>query len=98
MTSRRHFIPEFKAQVALDSIRGERTVAELAVIHKLHPNLIMAWRRKATENIVDVFSRKSRANSADAAAKSEIAKLHAKIGQLVVERDALANAKRGRNR
>jgi transposase len=98
MTSRRHFTPEFKARVALEAIRGERTLAELAVVHQLHPNLIMAWRRRATEKMIDIFSGKIGANRADAAAKAEIAKLHAKIGQLVVERDALANACHGRNR
>jgi transposase len=98
MASRRHFTAEFKARVALEAIRGERTLAELAVVHQLHPNLIMAWRRKATEKMIDIFSGKIGTNKADAAAKAEIAKLHAKIGQLVVERDALANACHGRNR
>ena len=98
MTNRRHFTPEFKARVALEAIRGERTLAELAVVHQLHPNLIMAWRRRATEKMIDIFSGKIGANKADAAAKAEIAKLHAKIGQLVVERDALASACHRRNR
>ena len=96
MRTRRHFSAEFKARVALEAIRGDRTLAELAAAHQLHPNLIMAWRRQAIEEMASVFNRKVRSNDLKSDSKAKIAKLHAKIGQLVVERDALANACQGR--
>ena len=59
MTTRRHFTAEFKAQVALEAIRGERTLAELATNYQLHPNLIMTWKRQAIEKMARVFTRKA---------------------------------------
>jgi transposase len=96
MRTRRHFTAEFKARVALEAIRGDRNLAELAAAHQLHPNLIMAWRRHAIEEMAKVFDRKVRSNDPKSDSKAKIAKLHAKIGQLVVERDALASACQGR--
>ena len=49
--TRRRFTAEFKAKVALEAIRGQRTVAELAARHELHPNLITQWKRQAIEKL-----------------------------------------------
>jgi transposase len=96
MTTRRHFTAEFKAQVALEAIRGERTLAELATNHQLHPNLILTWKRQAIEKMARIFTRQAGPGD-HLDAKTEIARLHAKIGHLVVERDTLAKACRDRN-
>ena len=48
MTTRRRFTAEFKAKVALEAIRGELTVSELARKHSIHPNLIAGWRESST--------------------------------------------------
>jgi transposase len=97
MRTRRHFTAEFKAQVALEAIRGERTLDELAASHQLHPNLIMTWKRQAIEKMARIFTRKAGSGGPNRDVKTEFTKLHTKIGQLVVERDALAKACRGRN-
>ena len=85
MRTRRRFTAEFKAKVALEAIQGHRTVAELATKHELHPTQIAAWKREAVEKLARVFDEKNstREQNRDA----ELTKLHAKIGQLVVERD-----------
>ena len=90
MRTRRRFSAEFKAKVALEAIQGQQTVAELATRHELHPNLIATWKRQAIEKLAKVFDEKGseRERSRDA----EVTKLHAKIGQLVVERDFLSKA------
>jgi len=90
MRTRRRFSAEFKAKVALEAIKGHETVAELATRHGLHPTQIAAWKREATEKLARVFNEKdsAREQSRDA----ELTKLHAKIGQLVVERDFLSKA------
>lgn len=88
MTKRRKFTPEFKAKVALEALRGDRTIQEIASRHKVHPNQVSMWKRQAMDGLGEVFS-----NGADQARRdfeAEVHDLHAKIGQLTVERDFLA--------
>jgi transposase len=56
MKTRRRFTAEFKAKVALEAIQGQRTVAELAARHELHPNLITQWKRQAIEKLAKVWT------------------------------------------
>ncbi len=84
MRTRRRFTAEFKAKVALEAIKGHQTVAELATRHELHPTQITAWKREAIEKLAKVFDDK--ALEPAALRDAEVTKLHAKIGQLVVER------------
>ena len=87
---RQRYSAEFKAKVALEAIRGELTVAQLVAKHGVHQTLINAWKRQAVEGMAGVFSGK--AEAAEAAREGELERLHAKIGQLVVERDFLRKA------
>ena len=89
-TKRKRYSAEFKAKVALEAIKGEQTIVELGSRYGLHPNMITNWKRQAIKNMAETFSGKSeRARIADDA---QIKDLHAKIGQLTVERDFLAKA------
>jgi transposase len=90
MRTRRRFTAEFKAKVALEAMQGQRTLAELATRHELHPTQIAAWKREAVEKLAKVFD--DRGFEVQANREAEVTKLHAKIGQLVVERDFLAKA------
>lgn len=81
---------DFKAKVALEAIKGEMTLAQLAAKHGVHQTLINSWKRQAIENMASAFS--SKAEQAQADRESEVEKLHAKIGQLLVERDFLRKA------
>ncbi len=47
MTKRRKFTAEFKAKVALEALRGDRTIQEIASRHKVHPNQVSSWKRQA---------------------------------------------------
>ncbi len=88
MTTRRRFTAEFKARVALETLRGDKTVQEIAARHKVHPNQLSAWKRQAIDGLSEVFS-----NGVDRARRdheSDVRDLHAKIGELTVERDFLA--------
>ena len=76
--------------MALEALRGEPTVAELGSKHGVHPTMITAWKKQAEEGMAGVFSGK--AEAADAICEGEVEKLHAKIGQLVVEHDFLSKA------
>ena len=87
---RRRFTAEFKAQVALEAIRGELTVAEIAAKHGIHPTMIAGWKKQAVGGLATIFDGKAEAK--DTVRDGEVEKLHAKIGQLVVERDFLSKA------
>lgn len=88
--TRKRYGADFKAKVALEAIKGELTLAELSAKHGIHQTMIATWKRQAIEGMAATFSGKSEA--ASAANEAETARLHAKIGQLVVERDFLAKA------
>ena len=90
MAKRRNFSAEFKAKVALEALSGAYTLAELAKRHDVHPNMISGWKQKAKEGLADVFDKK--ADRSEAAREAEVKELHAKIGQLTVERDFLSKA------
>lgn len=89
-TTRKRYSPEFKAKVALDAIRGDLTLAELAAKHGIHHTMIATWKRHAIEGMSATFSGANEA--AKATNEADLDRLHAKIGQLVVERDFLAKA------
>lgn len=88
--TRKRYSGEFKSRVALEAIRGEQTLSELASKHGMHQTMIAQWKRQAIEGMAATFSGKTVAepqvNPAD------VEKLHAKIGQLLVERDFLRDA------
>jgi len=55
MTTRRRFTADFKAKVALEALRGDRTIQELAGRHKVRPNQVSAWKRQAMDGLGAVF-------------------------------------------
>jgi len=88
--TRKRYTAEFKAKVALEAIRGELTLAELVAKHGIHQTMIAAWKKQAVEGMAATFSGK--AEAVQATSEAELAKLHAKIGQLVIEKDFLSKA------
>lgn len=87
MTRRRNFSDKFKAAVALEALRGDKTVQEIAAKRQLHPTEVSTWKRQAIEGMASVFSDKvKKAEDKD----GEIKELHAKIGKLAVENDFLS--------
>ena len=89
---RTRYSAEFKAKVALEALRGELTAAQLAAKHGIHQTMVGEWKRQAMEGLAAVFSGKSAAQESSKAAEADFEKLHAKIGQLLVERDFLEKA------
>jgi transposase len=87
---RKRYAAEFKAKVALEAIKGEETIAQLASRFAVHPNLITQWKRSAVEGMAETFTKKVSGYESDHA--NTVKELHAKIGQLTVERDFLAKA------
>ena len=90
---RRNHSPSFKAKVALAAVRGDRTLAELAEQFELHPNQIQTGKKQLAQNADQVFdpgSDSARGKARDT--EAQIKDLHAKIGELAMEKDFLSKA------
>ena len=85
---RRKHSPAFKAKVALEALKGQETVAQLAARYEVHPGQIQAWKKALVEGASGVFG-----NGNDQQSKNDatlVARLYQEIGRLKVERDFLA--------
>lgn len=84
---RRNHTAAFKARVALEAVKEEKTTVEIAEIYAVHPNLVTKWKKQLLERASDAFE-KERTPEEGPGAKE----LNAKIGQLVMENDFLQGA------
>ena len=84
---RKQHSAQFKAQVAMAALAGDKTLAELASEFGVHPTMISTWKQELMKNAKELFER---GNKKAADPQAVIDNLHRKIGQLQIERDFLA--------
>ena len=90
MSKRRNHDAAFKARVALEALKGERTVSELATAYEVHPTMIHLWKKALLEGAAGIFERGGKSAVAAEIAEDTVRDLHAKIGELAVANDFLA--------
>jgi transposase len=84
---RKQHSAQFKAQVAMAALSGDKTLAELSSEYGVHPTMISTWKQELVKRSGELFER---GNKGAADPQKTIDQLHRKIGQLQVERDFLA--------
>ena len=90
MSKRKNHAPAFKAKVALATLSGEKTITELSSEFGVHQTLIHKWVKQLKGSAAGIFSGEIKTE--EARKEKEMHELHAKIGQLTVERDFLVKA------
>ena len=86
--TRRNHGSAFKAKVALEALKGEQMVTEIASKHGLHPTLVNEWERQLADGASAVFEKGNGKAEKDSAAL--VGELYKQIGQQKVELDFLA--------
>lgn len=84
---RKSFEAGFKAKVALEAVKGEKTISELGSKYGVHPNIIGKWRKELLERLPEIFNARKSRQEKDR--EEDIEKLYKSIGQLKVENDWL---------
>jgi transposase len=87
---RKQYSAQLKAKVALEALRGEKTIAEIAAQYEIHPTMIHNWKRQLLDGANGIFEQHNQALDVSSEAEAQIAELYRQIGQLKVERDFLA--------
>lgn len=88
---RKQYKPQFKARIALEAVRGHKTVPELSSQHNIHPSMINNWKRQLVDGASELFEAGRKQAKEKQDHQAQIDELYRQIGQLKVERDFLAN-------
>jgi transposase-like protein len=88
---RKQHSTQFEAKVALEAIKGEKTIAEIAHQYCIHPTTINNWKRHLLAETSELFEPGGKSSSAEPEVSAQINELYRQIGELKVERDFLAN-------
>lgn len=82
MKKRKQYPKEFKARVALEAVKEEKTIAELSSEYEIHSNMITKWKKHLQNNVADIFAQK---NKEEPDSQQQIDNLYKEIGRIQVE-------------
>jgi len=88
-SKRRTHRPEFKARVALEALKGIKTVSEIAQENAIHPMQASAWKKELQGRLAEIFERKNAADPEREARERNLVRLERKVGQLLIEKEFL---------
>lgn len=88
-SKRKTFSPSFKAKVAIEAIREEKSISELSTQFEVHPNMIRAWKKQFLNESESIFVDKRRSKNQKSDSEQDPDQLFKQIGQLKVENDFL---------
>ena len=86
---RRHLTAEFKARVAKEALREEKSIQQIAQGNDIAPTQVSAWKKELEERMSELFERKNTASDAAKKSDKQAARLERKVGQLVIEKEFL---------
>ena len=87
---RRTHSAEFKARVAAEALKGIKPVHQIAAENEVHPVQVSQWKKELSERMSDLFERKNARSQEAEEDRRRIAALERKLGQVIIERDWLA--------
>ena len=86
---RRAHRPEFKGRVALEALKGIKTISEIAQENQIHPVQVSTWKKELQQRLPELFCRKNATDpDAEAQARNQV-RLERKVGQLLIEKEFL---------
>ena len=86
---RRNHSAQFKARVAMEALRGVKTVAEIAAENNLHPTQVTTWKTELMKGASELFERKNAPDLEKRSLETNCERLERKVGQLVIEKEFL---------
>lgn len=87
--SRRNHTAEFKARIALEALKGIKTINQIAQDEGIHPVQVSTWKKELQERLPEVFARANAGRDEMKKAERNRSRLERKVGQLVIEKEFL---------
>ncbi|MDR2094188.1 MAG: transposase [Treponema sp.] len=82
---RKTYDKAFKAKIALEALRDEKSLQETAIAYAVHPNMVRQWKTLLLENAVSIFEKSGKETAAEAEAERRQDELYLQVGKLQVE-------------
>jgi transposase-like protein len=86
---RRHLTAEFKARVATEALKEEKSVQQIAQENEIAPSQVSAWKKDLVEHMSVIFERKNASDQSAEKQERRTSQLERKIGQLLIEKEFL---------
>jgi transposase len=89
MMKRRNFSPELKKKIAIEAIREQRSINEIAGAYEVHPVQVRKWKKELLDGVISIFEDPRKRDGDLKRQEQQEAVLQQKVGQLTIENDWL---------